>query len=143
MAVCGKNIHDRHFFCLQNPFCIIIFFTWAGDLNRPATEKTKMTRLILIDNGSGCIFGDSADLNGKIFSGTAVEFARALDASNGEHGRVYIEAHNPRNTSTGYHVYAATDAVPTVSDGQDANIIKAVERDCDYAGFVAILDQDF
>ena len=102
-----------------------------------------MTRLILIDNSSGYIFGDSADLDGKIFSGTAVEFARALDNSIGVHGRDYALTHNPRDTSTGYHVYAATDAVPTVSDGQDANIIKAVERDCDYAGFVAILDQDF
>jgi hypothetical protein len=47
MAVCGKIFRNRHFFCLQNPFCLINFFTWAGDSNRPATEKTKMTAMIL------------------------------------------------------------------------------------------------
>jgi len=101
-----------------------------------------MVRHILIDNASGYIWGDSADLNGKIFSGTAVEFAAALDESNGEHGRAYIEAHNPRDTSTGYHVYAATDAIPTVSDGQNSGTIEAVERDCAYVGFIAITYQD-
>ena len=98
-----------------------------------------MDRFILIDNASGYIWGDSADLNGKLFSGTAVEFARALDDSIGAHGRDYALTHNPRDRSTGYHVYAATDAVPTVWDGQDDETIEAVERDCDYAGFVAIL----
>jgi len=98
-----------------------------------------MDRYILIENNSGFIFGDSADLNGKIFSGTAVEFAAALNESNGEHGRAYIEAHNPRDTSTGYHVYAATDAIPTVSDGQNSETIEAVERDCAYVGFIAVL----
>jgi hypothetical protein len=101
-----------------------------------------MARHILIDNASGYIWGDSADLNGKIFSGTAVEFAAALDESMGEHGRVYIEARNPRDTSTGYHAYTATDAFPTVSDGQDSETIKAVERDCAYVGFIAITYQD-
>ena len=79
-----------------------------------------MTRFILIDNNSGFIFGDSADLNGKIFSGTEVEFARALDESIGEYGRDYALTHNPRNTSTGYHVYAATDARNKVAVGEPA-----------------------
>jgi len=101
-----------------------------------------MTRLILIDNSSGYIFGDSADINGKVFSGTEVEFARALDESIVAYGRDYTLTHNPRDTSTGYHVYATTDAIPTVGDGQDSKTIEAVERDCAYVGFIAVFDQD-
>jgi len=98
-----------------------------------------MDRYILIENNSGFIFGDSADLDGRTFTGTAVEFARALDDSIGAHGRDYALTHNPHDTSTGYHVYAATDAIPTVSDGQDSETIEAVERDCAYVGFIAVL----
>lgn len=39
-----------------------------------------MARYILIDSNSGYIWGDSADLGGKIFEGNAIQFARALDA---------------------------------------------------------------
>ena len=101
-----------------------------------------MTRLILIDNSSGYIFGDSADLNGKVFSGTEVEFARALDESIGAYGRDYTLTNNPCDTSTGYHAYAATDAIPTVGDGQDSDTIKADERGCNYIGYIAVFDQD-
>jgi hypothetical protein len=100
-----------------------------------------MARYILIDNGSGYIFADSADLEGKIFTGTPVEFVAAFDASLGEHGREYEElGHNPRDTSTGYHVYRAdidgSEAVPVVQDGQDKETIEAVEQSCRYEGFV-------
>lgn len=53
MAVCGKIFRNRHFFCLQNPFCLIIFFTWAGDSNRPATEKTKMYAVLYRPKDAG------------------------------------------------------------------------------------------
>lgn len=95
-----------------------------------------MARYILIDNGSGYIFGDSADLDGKIFTGSPVEFAAALDASIGEHGRAYEEATDLASNETGYRVYRAdvggSDAVPTVTNGQDQEMIDAVERDCRY-----------
>lgn len=97
-----------------------------------------MARYILIDNHSGYIFGDSADLNGKIFAGTPTEYAAALDASIGEHGRAYEEVsrHALASNETGYHVYRAdingSDAVVTVQDGQDQEMIEAVERDCEY-----------
>lgn len=48
--------------------------------------------------------------------------------------------HNPRTTETGYDVYRAdingSDAVPVVQDGQDRETIEAVERDCEYVGFI-------
>ena len=97
-----------------------------------------MPRYILIDNGSGYIFGDSADLAGRIFSGTPAEYAAALDASIGEHGRAYAEVsrHALASNETGYHVYRAdvrgSDAVVIVHDGQDQETIESVERDCDY-----------
>jgi hypothetical protein len=105
-----------------------------------------MARYILIDNNSGYIFGDSADLNGSIFSGSPVEFAAALDASIGEHGRVYEElSRNPRDTSTGYDVYRAdvdgSDAVPVVWDGQDQETINAVTQSCRYEGYIRCLAQ--
>jgi hypothetical protein len=100
-----------------------------------------MARYILIDNASGYVFGDSADLDGQTFTGTPVEFAAALDASIGEHGRSHeVLDHNPRDTSTGYHVYRAdidgSEAVPVVHDGQDQETIEAVERSCRYDGFI-------
>ena len=101
-----------------------------------------MARYILIDNNSGYVFGDSADLDGKIFTGSPIEFAAALDQSIGEHGRDYeMVGHNPMTTETGYHVYRAdiggSEAVPVVQDGQDQEMIDAVVRDCRYEGFIS------
>jgi hypothetical protein len=99
-------------------------------------------RYILIDNNSGYIFGDSADLDGKTFSGTPEEFAAALDASAGDHTpRSYkLITHNPRTNETGYHVYRAdikgSEAVGVIHDGQDQETIETVERECRYMGFV-------
>jgi hypothetical protein len=95
-----------------------------------------MARYILIDNRSGYIWGDSADMNGKIFTGTPIEFAAALDASNGEHGRDYIEVDRLGSTESGYHVYRGdvngSEVVPIVEDGQDEDQIESVERLCEY-----------
>jgi hypothetical protein len=100
-----------------------------------------MARYILIDNYSGFIWGDSADLNGKIFAGTALEFAKALDESNGEHGRTYEEQSRPdASNQIGYHVYRAdingSDAVTIVHDGQNQETIDAVTESCRYEGFI-------
>lgn len=101
-----------------------------------------MARYILIDNYSGFIWGDSADLNGKIFAGTALEFAKALDESIGGECRTYEEQSGPNASSqTGYHVYRAdidgSDAVTIVHDGQDQATIDAVIESCRYEGFIA------
>ena len=100
-------------------------------------------RYILIDNGTGYIAGDSADLGGAIFEGSPEEFAAALDARLGKHGRRYeMIGHNPRSTAPGYHVYRADvggrEVVPIVWDGQSRDEIEVVERDCEYLGFIYI-----
>lgn len=103
-----------------------------------------MPRYILIDNASGFIFGDTADYNGKIAiaqteGGSPIDAARELDETVvGEHGRSYAEVGRRELASneTGYHVYRAdingSDAVATIADGQDPEMIEAVERDCKY-----------
>ena len=101
-----------------------------------------MARYILIDLDSGYIFGDSADLNGGIYHGDdALEYAQALDASIGCHGRTYEMHSNGRNQSSGYHVYRAdidgSEAVTVVWDGQDQDTIDAVQASCQYVGFIA------
>ncbi len=100
-----------------------------------------MPRYILIDNHSGYIFGDSADIDGKLFVGTPLEVAAALDASIGEHGRTYTEhSSRPSDTRSGYHVYRAdingSDVVDVVRDGQDQEMIDAVSSGCEYVGFI-------
>jgi hypothetical protein len=97
-----------------------------------------MARYILIDNGTGYIFGDSADINGRIFTGSPVETAKALDESIGEHGRSYEEVGKGALASneTGYHVYRAdigdSEVISNIHDGQDQEMIDAVTGDCAY-----------
>lgn len=105
-----------------------------------------MARYILIDNCSGHIWGDSSDIAGKLFTGTPVEVAAALDESIGAPGRSYEEV--PRraleSNHTGYHVYRAdidgSEAVPVIHDGQDRETIEAVVRDCEYVTTIRTLD---
>lgn len=106
-----------------------------------------MARYILIDNASGYIWGDSADFQGKIFDGTPREFAIAIDRDNKAADSDYeLIGHNPRSTESGYHVYRAdvrgSEAVSVVTDGQDQEMIDAVERDCEYVGFLRSIAQD-
>ena len=102
-----------------------------------------MARYILIDSNSGYIFGDTADFAaGRQSEITSIaDAARMLDASIGEHGRNYVEhTRNPRTTVSGYDVYRADvnggEAVAVVQDGQNRDVIEAVQRDCEYVGFV-------
>jgi hypothetical protein len=111
-------------------------------------------RLILIDNHSGYIFGDTADMPGLrqddvmapvSLDDALVAAARALDASIGVHGRTYsVTGRGPRDTSTGYHVYRSdvggSDQLPSIFDGQDAETVAAVERTCEYYGYVRCHD---
>ncbi len=117
-------------------------------------------RIILIDTNSGYIWGDSADLGGRIFELTesdydqigprhptaddwALAFARALDRSLGDHQRRYSMQSTAaaRNGQPGYLAYGAdisgSEAVGIVQDGQDQETIEAVERDCEQIGFIA------
>lgn len=123
-------------------------------------------RIVLIDNNSGYIFGDSADLDGRIFgwddvpdparSGYparitwtaddfALAFAEALDRSIGQAGRAYrMAGSDPASTETGYHVYQidvdGSDVIGDVHDGQDRELIDAVTTGGRYMGFIAAID---
>lgn len=106
-----------------------------------------MARYILIDNCSGYIWGDSADLGGKIFTGTPMEFAAALDNHIGSpFVRSYedVSRHALASNETGYHVYRAdvdgSEVVAVVQDGQDQEMIETVERDCEYVTTIRCVD---
>jgi len=99
-------------------------------------------RIILIDTYSGFIWGDSADLNGKVFCGTPQEYAAALDESLGtplENNEQYVSTRT-LGGSEGYAVYRAdvdgSEAVPVVLDGQARETIETVERDCQFLGYL-------
>lgn len=113
-------------------------------------------RLILIDNHSGFIFGDTAnyrlgrleewrdnnsDSNSEIRS-LSVLAARLVDDSIGERGREYeFVTYDPGDARTGYFIYRADvdgseEAAPVVADGQKQETIDAVRRDCRFEGFV-------
>jgi hypothetical protein len=107
-----------------------------------------MARYILIDSNSGYIFGDTADFNGKIYNPESpTDAARELDRLFQQiPDRSYVEHDNPpHDNRTGYHVYRAdvngSDAVTTVTDGQDQEMIDAVEADCEYVCFVECIDE--
>lgn len=96
-----------------------------------------MARFIAIDNGSGYIFGDSADLNGQVWIGDdPLDFALALDESLGEHGRIYEDVWRLASNETGYEIYRAdingSEAVAVIHDGQDKDEIRAVEEKCQF-----------
>lgn len=108
-----------------------------------------MARYILIDNCSGYIFADSADLNGKIWIGdNPADFAAAFDITIGEHGRAYDDVSRSAlaSNATGYHVYRAdingSEAVTVIDDGQDQDMIDAVLRDCEYVTTLRITGRD-
>lgn len=113
-----------------------------------------MPRYILIDSNSGFIFGDTAQFERKLrpfisedckVGGSEMsptQAARVLDEETvGEFGRSYIEhSRIPSDTRSGYAVYRAdvngSDAVAAIIDGQDQEMIEAVERDCEFVCFV-------
>ena len=106
-----------------------------------------MARYIIIDRISGYIWGDSADLDGKIFSGSPLEYAAALDASIGElDGDAEYTETNKSDPDATYDVYRAdiggSEAVAVIRNGEDREIIEAVENDCAYVtSIVRTVDQ--
>ncbi|MGA8169819.1 MAG: hypothetical protein WB816_03120 [Methylocystis sp.] len=112
-------------------------------------------RLILIDDISGFIFGDTANYrlgrldewidNNSDNDGDTERLsllaARLLDDSIGEHGREYqFVDHDLDHAGAGYSVYRANidglDSPPIVIDGRNREAIDAVRRDCRLEGFV-------
>ena len=92
-------------------------------------------RLILIDNYSGYIFGEFCS------SACLIDAARTVDADTGVYGRAYtVHDRAPGSTAAGYRVYRAdvrgSEQVPAITDGADREMIDAVERDCEFMGFV-------
>jgi hypothetical protein len=114
-----------------------------------------MARYILIDNDSGYIFGDTADINGECLNlGTSdediIEACRAFDESIQAQGRRYSvlshsNLHALANNETGYLVYRAdingSEAVTSIWDGQDQETIAAVEHDCRLVAVVRRADE--
>lgn len=101
-----------------------------------------MARYILIDSNSGNIWGDTALLGNWHQECTPLDAARMVDEDAGERGRRYEElSRNPQTTQTGYDVYRAdingSEAVRVIDRGDDEELIEAVQRDCEYVGFVA------
>lgn len=95
-----------------------------------------MTRYIIIEQNTGYIWGDSADYAANAQSDlTPTEAARLLDESIGDAGHAYSEC-NRYDAGATYHVYRAdikgSDAVAVIQDGQDQEMIEAVERDCEF-----------
>jgi hypothetical protein len=120
-----------------------------------ATWKGADMRLILIDNHSGFIFGDTANhrlgrldewagANSDDIGDTerlSLLAARLLDDSFGEHGREYaFIVRDPSDAGTGYLIYRADigslETLPIVTDGRSREAIGAVARDCRFEGFV-------
>lgn len=113
-------------------------------------------RVILIDNYSGYIWGDSADIEGKTFTEDmarsvrgdgdfGLAYAEALDRHIGGEPRSYAwKSGRPDSNETGYHVYRAdvngSEAVAIVRDGQDQETIDAVLEHCQRLGFIAITE---
>jgi hypothetical protein len=110
-----------------------------------------MTAFIVIDRSSGYIFYDTRDLNrSHIIDGEAMQdeaLTPALACRWGdetvakEFGRTYTET-NPFDARATYDVFRAdvcgSEAVPVVQDGQDREMIEAVERDCQYVTSIKI-----
>lgn len=114
-------------------------------------------RIVLIDSCSGYIWGDSADLDGRIFSQDdayairedgdfALAYAEALDRSIGGAPRTYAygNASTARDGVTGYRVFRAdidgSEAVGVVHDGQNKDTIDAVIENCPEIGFITCAD---
>lgn len=102
-----------------------------------------MAHYIIQDAYSGYIWGDTRDIDGKsVNCETIVDACRAVDLSISGVAREYQEV-SRLNGDTGYLVYRADiNGSEAVGDGQDREIIQAVERDCDLVGYVEFRDAE-
>jgi len=105
-----------------------------------------MARYIIQDAASGYIYGDTADLDGAARDETPIEAARRMDKAEELDDREYEEVRELSGGDDGYLVYRAdvdgSEAVTVCIDGQDAEYIEAVERDCDLVAIIRCVDVD-
>ena len=106
-----------------------------------------MPRYILIESNSGYIWADTADLAGWGESGQEpVDAARLIDEHLGAPGREYGFFRSARSAPgcDGYHVWradvAGRETLPVVTDGQDRETVAAVERTCEYLGYIHVTE---
>lgn len=104
-----------------------------------------MARYIGIDSNTGYIFFDTGDLDGAARQETpaeAVERFERFENVRGGNSVTYIEHSRAPDGASGYHVYRAdidgSEAVAITQDGQDQEVIEAVERDCEHVCFVEV-----
>ena len=121
-----------------------------AEISDTPDKEPAMPRFILIDNASGYIWGDTANVGGKIAAvETPIEACRAIDAdvdAGGTREREYEEVNSLASNETGYTVYRAdingSEAVGVVQDGQDQDMIEAVQRDCDLVATILCIDAE-
>jgi hypothetical protein len=107
-----------------------------------------MARYILIDRSSGFIFADTADLPGfDPNAGTPIDAAKALDADIKNEPAEWEETGRYESACGDvFDVWRAdingSEAVPVVQNGQDQEMIDAVERDCRYITSLRRIDLD-
>ena len=99
-----------------------------------------MAHYIIQDAYTGYIWGDTRDINGAPYAADSIiDACRALDQSIGGEPREYEEV-SRLDGDSGYIVYRVdingSEAVAVIHDGQSAETIEAVERDCDLVGHV-------
>jgi hypothetical protein len=96
--------------------------------------EIDMKRYILIDAASGFVWGDG-------WADNAVSCVAQLDSSLGAPERVYRESGHRPDGADGYHVFTASYGFPAIEDGQDDEMIRRIETECDLAGFVSYENQ--
>lgn len=104
-----------------------------------------MPRYILVESNSGFIWTDTADLPGwRESDQQPIDAARLIDERVGAPGREYEFFRSARSapSGSGYHVWrvAGRETLPVVTDGQDREMIAAVERDCEYVGYIHVTE---
>lgn len=85
----------------------------------------KHYHYVIVDNHSGYIWGYTADVNGKtIPCQSAIEAAKVIDESMGEHGRLYEEVSRLASNETGYHIYQVPE-----HDGKEVVVIQKEQHE--------------
>jgi hypothetical protein len=114
-----------------------------------------MTQYIVIDRASGYIFYDTRDLPldhvidgeraGNLPLTPELACRWGAEAEARDYGWSYSET-NRYDARVVYDVYrvdvGGSEAVPVVRDGQDQEMIDAVERDCEYVASVVKTDRE-
>src|SRR5690606_33288021 len=116
-------------------------------MHHHSEPEHDMPRYILIENNSGYIWTDTADLPGWGESGQEpVDAARLIDEHTGAPGREYEFFRSARSApgGSGYHVWrvdvAGREPLSVALDGQDRETVDTVERVGEYVGFIHVTE---